>query len=178
MPIVAYLYSFLLYLVQGYGIAIVLFLLGSRYLPALREIRPRYLQKANIIAGSAGIIFVLLSLFLHWLMYLFSEGFTDKPFEDHPIYRLTLIESLFLSIIPFFVFKRKWASSIWFTLVLAITLNYIPFAEYVTLQLFILTGNPLHSRLYMGPEFGIYQLLAALGFFFLPLLLSRKTTRG
>lgn len=164
----------LTYLTDGCAISILLFLIGSIFIPALRSLRPSYLRMANTIFAIAGLVALGISIFLYSIVVielLHKEEFKFYSF----IAKRILAGVVLLGIVPLFAFSRKCAINIGFTCVLLISITLIVHADLIAQQLVGLSGFNLYNSFWQEVAAAKwYRIAFALLFFLLCYWFARR----
>ncbi|NML40299.1 hypothetical protein HHL17_24090 [Chitinophaga sp. G-6-1-13] len=168
-------WDILTYLIDGCVISLLLFLIASVYIPALKNIRPAYLRIANTAFAIIGLVPLGISIYMY--SYFVIDTYSNEIRRS--LYygaRFILGGLLVLGIVPILALFRKYNTNIWFTFLLIVSIWAITHANAVAewIALLALRGWFFHYG-YEEPIIKWYRLVFALVFFLFCYWLTRRS---
>lgn len=125
-----HLWDILTYLIDGCAISLVLFLVASVFIAALKSIRPEYLRIANTIFSTLGLMALGISIVLYSMIIIDLTGHEFLGFLALRA-KYILAGLLLLSVVPIMAFFQKRAANTGFTFLLLVSVIMITHADAV-----------------------------------------------
>ncbi|SJZ86041.1 hypothetical protein SAMN04488128_1011893 [Chitinophaga eiseniae] len=117
-------WDILTYLIDGCAVSLVLFLIASVFVPALKNIRSPYLRIANTAYAIMGLIPLGILIFFYGSVVM--ETYDDPIRSSIYVWvKYALIVILLLGLVPASAFSPKRNAAVWFTCLLIVSVPAI-----------------------------------------------------
>lgn len=172
-----HIWDILTYLIDGYAISLLLFLIASVYIPALKNILPAYLRIANTSFALIGLVPLGILVFLHSIFVIETYN-TEAGHIFFYWAKFVLVGLLLLGIVPILAFSPKRNTKVWFTCLLIVCVWMITHANAIIdwIRLFVKEGRfwPFESE---EPVIKWHRLAFALLFFLICYRFARRKVK-
>jgi hypothetical protein len=170
-----HIWDVLTYLIDGCAISLLLFLIASSFIPALKNIRPTYLRIANISFAFISLVPLGISIYMYsyFVIDTYSNAIRRQLYFGA---RFILGGLLVLGVVPILAFFRRYNTNAWFSCLLIFSIWAIAHANAIAewISLFALRGWFFNDS-YEEPMIRWYRLAFALLFFLFCYGLTRRS---
>lgn len=171
------IYDYLDFLLIGYGMSTIAFLLTTLFFNPIKRLKPEYLNVSNLI-----LLFLALSVAIVMVVVFLSNYSAEEQNElSFPFYKRQFYTNIFLTgIVPLLFLAKRLRKNVFATLVVATCVNWFFFYEKVFILITSFLPDYLPSRWSVSYDESPapYITAATIIYFSLVILLTSKRLRN